>query len=578
MILPALLPEIFGGQIRSAATTIGVNLLILAVIYAVFVYGLLAILRWVISRLANQLRSSLGLLAKAIPLLAIFALLSFTGQEMWQIFSSMSLFAYFCTIGLFVVLGSAFLFVRVPRETRRLEHEVGEGPPLTRAQRFNVGLVLFVSQALQVLFVSLAIGAFFVAFGMLAITDEVRESWIGDAGTDSGDDLAGWHRLRPHGGTPAGRRWPRRLLGLLLRGRDADRLDLSRGVPRGADVGDGRQLQGASGLSQAQKRDMTSTIIPNFRHVPGNHCGSTALRNLLGHAGIELTEEMVFGLGAGACFYYVSVDGQKPSRFFNGRTAALERQFCELTGLPLGLETFADADASWLAARAAVDEGRPPLLITDLYYLDHYGNSAHFPGHAVVLAGYDDEVAYLSDTSFDELQTTRLENLARARHGRHPIFPLDGHMLAIPADAALFDPRTAAPEAIARAVQQMRDPSMPPFDGMAALHHFAEEVGHWPEQVEDWQWCARFGYQVIERRGTGGGNFRLMYSRFLVEAGFDAAAAIAGEAARRWTDLASALQRASEGDGPDPAAWARVDELAQRVLEAEERLWLDLAE
>jgi hypothetical protein len=179
VILPALLPEIFGGQIGSAATTIAVNLAILAVIYAIFVYGLLAILRWVFSRLASQVRSSLGLLAKAIPLLAIFALLSFTGQEMWQIFSSLSPFAYFCTIGLFVLLGSAFLFVRVPLETRRLERDAGEGPPLTRAQRFNVGLVLFVSQALQVLFVSLAIGIFFTAFGMLAINEETRTAWIG---------------------------------------------------------------------------------------------------------------------------------------------------------------------------------------------------------------------------------------------------------------------------------------------------------------------------------------------------------------------------------------------------------------
>ncbi len=49
------------------------------------------------------------------------------------------------------------------------------------------------------------------------------------------------------------------------------------------------------------------------------------------------------------------------------------------------------------------------------------------------------------------------------------------------------------------------------FDRLAA------EAGSWPEVAEDWQWCARFGYQVIERRGTGGGAFRLMYSRFLEE-------------------------------------------------------------
>jgi hypothetical protein len=180
VILPALLPVIFGGQLGSFFATIGANLALLAVIYAIFVYGLLAILRWVASRLAGQLGSSLGLLAKAVPLLAIFALLSFASQEMWQIFATLSDFAYACTIGLFVLLGSAFLVVRVPREVRGLERQAGgDGPPLSRAQRSNVGLVLFVSQAVQVLFVSLFIGAFFVVFGVLAIDETARESWIG---------------------------------------------------------------------------------------------------------------------------------------------------------------------------------------------------------------------------------------------------------------------------------------------------------------------------------------------------------------------------------------------------------------
>ena len=90
VILPALLPLIFGGQLGSAATTVAANLVILALIYAIFVYGLLAIVRWVLVRLAGQLRSSLGLLAKAVPLLAIFALLSFTTEEMWDMFGKMT--------------------------------------------------------------------------------------------------------------------------------------------------------------------------------------------------------------------------------------------------------------------------------------------------------------------------------------------------------------------------------------------------------------------------------------------------------------------------------------------------------
>ncbi len=172
--------------------------------------------------------------------------------------------------------------------------------------------------------------------------------------------------------------------------------------------------------------------VPGYVHIPGNHCGSTALRNLLGFHGIELSEEMAFGLGAGASFYYLTLEDASPSRWFNGRTARLEESFRELTGAALEMRTFARGDGeAWEAARAEVDAGNPALLLTDIYYLDHYGNSAHFPGHAVVLAGYDEEVAQLSDTGFEELQTTRLENLDRARHSGHPAYPLEGHMFTV---------------------------------------------------------------------------------------------------------------------------------------------------
>jgi hypothetical protein len=185
VLVPSLLPLIFGGQFGSAAATAGVNLAILLLIYAVFVYGLLAILRWVLGRLAGQIASSLGLLARAVPLLAIFALLSFTTEEIWDIFAGVSAFAYAAVLGLFVVLGTVFLSVRVPREAGRLEREAGgDGHPLNRAQRMNVGLVLFVSQALQVLIVSLTIGAFFVVFGMLAIDEQVRLEWIDTIGNE----------------------------------------------------------------------------------------------------------------------------------------------------------------------------------------------------------------------------------------------------------------------------------------------------------------------------------------------------------------------------------------------------------
>jgi hypothetical protein len=317
-------------------------------------------------------------------------------------------------------------------------------------------------------------------------------------------------------------------------------------------------------------------MVPGYRHRPGSHCGSTALRNLLAHHEVEISEEMALGLGAGVSFYYVAIDGQSPSRFTNGRVGRLEEQFVELTGAPIRLETFEDSEASWQAARAAVDGGRSAILLTDLYYLDHYGSSARFPGHAVVLAGYDAELAYLSDTAFEELQTTRLENLALARHGTHPAFPLEGHMFTVRDGERIGDLREAADRAIERNARQMVDPPLGEYEGLPALRRFAAEVGEWPQELSDWQWCARFCYQVIERRGTGGGNFRLMYSRFLDEVGHEQAD-LAAETAAGWTSLAGTLAAASESDQPDQALWSEVRAEAAKVLEAEERLWPALA-
>jgi Butirosin biosynthesis protein H, N-terminal/Domain of unknown function (DUF4872) len=318
-------------------------------------------------------------------------------------------------------------------------------------------------------------------------------------------------------------------------------------------------------------------FVPDYVHTPGHHCGSTALRNMLAFHGVEISEEMAFGLGAGACFYYVALEEASPTRWFNGRTARLEENFDELTGGVLHLRTFEQgAEGAWEAAREEVDAGRPVLLLTDLYYLDHYGNSAHFPGHAVILAGYDEEVAHLSDTGFAELQTTRLDSLDRARHSEHPAYPLAGHMFTVTGELSPERIRAAIPAAIERAARAMVEPEFRGFSGLDAVRRLAAEAGSWPEVAEDWQWCARFGYQVIERRGTGGGAFRLMYSRFLAEAGRPEAP-LAADAAAAWTDLAGALHAASERDDPAPDLWRRVDAAANGVAEAEDRLWSALA-
>ena len=133
----------------------------------------------------------------------------------------------------------------------------------------------------------------------------------------------------------------------------------------------------------------------------------------------------------------------------------------------------------------------------------------------------------------------------------------------------------AAGPAIDRAASLMLEPEMGEAEGMPALRRFAEEVGSWPEDASDWQWCARFTSQVIERRGTGGGNFRPLYARFLAEVGRPEAT-LADDAATHWSELAAAMFKASESDEPDPAEWKRMAGIAASIVESEEALWTSL--
>ena len=177
VLVPAALPLIFGGQWGSALVTAGANLLLLAIAFGVIRYGVLSILRWTGPRLIDQLDASVSVLSRAVPLLLVFALVLFINTEMWQVFSTMPSAFLICVGALFVLVGTVFVGVQLPREVRELEEGSGEGPPLEKRQRFNVGLVMFISQALQILVVSLAVAIFFVVLGALAVGPEVREAW-----------------------------------------------------------------------------------------------------------------------------------------------------------------------------------------------------------------------------------------------------------------------------------------------------------------------------------------------------------------------------------------------------------------
>lgn len=297
--------------------------------------------------------------------------------------------------------------------------------------------------------------------------------------------------------------------------------------------------------------------IPDFEHHRGRHCGSGALANLMRYERHPLPEPLIIGLGSALAFGYIEVPGASPSRMLLPRSPSLEIDFCENAGLTCRVEYSRDPERAWQGVRDRVASGKPVMINCDIYSLEYFPSKTHFAGHKVLVVGFDEEkrIALISDTEFDEIQHEPLDSLATARASGFPPAGASGSpWFEIDVPGTLRPLPEAMTRAIRRQAERMLD--TPNGFGVDAFDKAAAGMLRWGE-AEDWSWCARFGYQVIERRGTGGGAFRKMYAEFLDRAeqeipalGDARLAAQMHEIADAWTQLAGELRRLSEQELP----------------------------
>lgn len=182
VVLPSLLPLVFGAQLGTAALTVGLNLVLVGLAWLTIGVGLFSIVRWAGARLFAQLAASLTLLVRALPLILFFGLIAFFTAEMWQLFASVPTGRYVVAVALFFAIGLMFLGVRLPDSVRTIEDSIDlGGVPLRKAQRLNLSLVILTSQSLQILLVAMLVWLFFTVFGALLVDVSVVEAWTGGA-------------------------------------------------------------------------------------------------------------------------------------------------------------------------------------------------------------------------------------------------------------------------------------------------------------------------------------------------------------------------------------------------------------
>ena len=207
-----------------------------------------------------------------------------------------------------------------------------------------------------------------------------------------------------------------------------------------------------------------------------------------------------------------------------------------------------------------INQDIPVLVQTDIYYLDYYNSKTHFPGHIVVVCGYDEqkEEIYLSDTGFEDLQTVCYESFKKSRSSNIKPYPLKNNWFEIGPGLAEVDYQELIPRSLKDNALNMLNgvKSARGISSVQSISELSEDILNW-KHLEDWKWCFRYSYQVIQKRGTCGAGFRWMYRDFLNEAkdhfNFEFTDKLAKKMdviGKQWHELSNLLKKISEQDKP----------------------------
>jgi len=209
-----------GVSIAVAPATLTGVLLLAALVYAVTALRARPILAWALRRARGSVRQLVPMATRALPLLLLFITFLFINAEVWQLSATLDGSVLWLTVLLFAAIAVGFLLVRLPEEVDKVDdfidvelvrratrrtpieepvadlldrqggglevHRYGDVPGY---ERWNLILVLLVTQIAQVLLLAVAVLGFFLLFGGIVMTPEVQAAWTGQ------DDVEGLTNL-----------------------------------------------------------------------------------------------------------------------------------------------------------------------------------------------------------------------------------------------------------------------------------------------------------------------------------------------------------------------------------------------
>jgi hypothetical protein len=147
---------------------------------------------------------------------------------------------------------------------------------------------------------------------------------------------------------------------------------------------------------------MVKNVITNFQPLAGKHCITNSIRQIFVFHGYDLSEDMIFGLGAGLGWFYMERKSV-PYPLISARIKPLELEenLKKHLNIKITYHKTSSVQKAYQGLKSQLAANNPVFIYVDMAYLKYLGlpQEAHFGGHSVVVFGLDEEkrLAYVSD-------------------------------------------------------------------------------------------------------------------------------------------------------------------------------------
>lgn len=252
------------------------------------------------------------------------------------------------------------------------------------------------------------------------------------------------------------------------------------------------------------------------------HCETGALTSSLNHAGLDISEPMVFGIGSGIFFgYFKNPRFPFPIFTVRSRPGEIRKNIAKRLGVKFRSAKFSNPIKAEQELDALLSKNIPVSVQVDFFYMDYIPahERIHNNMHFINVIGKEGTKYIVSDSYFPKVEEIESDSLTKGRFAKGSMSP-KGFMYYTESIPENINYNDSIIKGIKKAAYYMIKIPIP-FIGVKGIYRFADKVVLWPGYARDIEHLSHEVMKIhilLEDQGTGGGGFRFIYATFLRQA------------------------------------------------------------